>query len=345
MKKGKSARYERYVVPAIIVIVAVMVLAFNLGSNGVLNIGGSDLAANIDTSGISEEIRTTSDGTKYIVDPGKLIGGGPPKDGIPSIDNPKFVSVSEANDWIRDDALVLALEYKGVERVYPLQIMTWHEIVNDVVAGDPLLITYCPLCGSGIAYERTIDGQEVEFGTSGKLYNSNLVMYDRATDTYWTQIGGKAIIGDLTGLELEEISLDTVEWGVWKAAHPDTEVLSTDTGFIRDYTSDEGPYANYFANDFLFSGIQNKDNSGRLQNKEFVFGIEIDGEFKAYPKKSVEEKGLIEDTFNGVNLRVEQQDDGKVVITNIDTGEEIVKEVNFWFAWFAFHPDTELYGF
>ena len=159
-----------------------------------------------------EDIKVTSSGVKYIVDPAKILSGGPPKDGIPSIDNPKFVSVKEADAWIQDNELVLGLIYKGVKRVYPLQILVWHEIVNDSVAGDPLLITYCPLCGSGIAFERVLDGKAVEFGTSGKLYNSNLVMYDRKTDTYWTQIDGKAIVGELTGQELKEISIDTVAW-------------------------------------------------------------------------------------------------------------------------------------
>ncbi|MEK0341958.1 MAG: DUF3179 domain-containing protein, partial [Nitrosopumilus sp.] len=173
------------------------------------------------------------DGTKYIVDSKKIVSGGVPKDGIPSIDNPKFVSLKEADTWIEDNELVLAMEYKGIKRVYPLQILVWHEIVNDNIAGDPILITYCPLCGSGIAYERMIEingkKQEVEFGTSGKLYSSNLVMYDRKTDTYWQQIDGVAIVGELTGQELKEISLDTVTWGEWKAAHPDSEVLSQDT--------------------------------------------------------------------------------------------------------------------
>ena len=129
------------------------------------------------------EIKTTPEGVKYIVEPDKIVGGGVPKDGIPSIDNPKFVSLEEADEWIQDNELVLAITYKGVTRVYPLQIMVWHEIVNDTIAGDPILITYCPLCGSGIAFEGRINGEEVEFGTSGKLYNSNLVMYDRKTDS------------------------------------------------------------------------------------------------------------------------------------------------------------------
>ena len=135
-------------------------------------------------------------------------------DGIPSIDNPKYVSVKEADEWIEDNELVLALIYKGVKRVYPLQILVWHEIVNDNIAGDPLLITYCPLCGSGIAFEGKIDvggkRKEVEFGTSGKLYNSNLVMYDRETQTYWTQIDGKAIIGELTGQELVDSLMEQI---------------------------------------------------------------------------------------------------------------------------------------
>ena len=173
-------------------------------------------------------IQVTDKGVKFIVDPNKVISGGPPKDGIPSIDNPKYVSVADADKWIEDNELVLAITYKGIKRVYPLQIMVWHEIVNDNISGDPILITYCPLCGSGIAYERTLDGEEVEFGTSGKLYNSNLVMYDRKTETYWTQIDGLAIIGELTGQKLIPISIDTVVWRDWKQEHPDSEVLSQD---------------------------------------------------------------------------------------------------------------------
>ena len=152
-----------------------------------------------ETFGEEPEIKVTEDGVKYIVDPKKILGGGPPKDGIPSIDNPEFASVEEADKWIEGDELALAIIYRGVKRVYPHKIMVWHEIVNDTIDGDPILITYCPLCGSGIAYERRVNGQAVEFGTSGKLYNSNLLMYDRMTDSYWTQITGRAIVGELSG--------------------------------------------------------------------------------------------------------------------------------------------------
>ena len=209
--KDKKKNYGKYIVPIIIFVIVIAGIVFFIGNNGSDKIGGGEIVEIIETA--KGEIKVTEDGTKYIVDPSKIKGGGPPKDGIPSIDNPKYISVSEADKWIEDEALVLAIVYKGVERVYPLQIMTWHEIVNDNIAGDPILITYCPLCGSGIAYERKINGEEVEFGTSGKLYSSNLVMYDRKTDTYWSQIDGVAIVGELTGMELKEISLDTVTWG------------------------------------------------------------------------------------------------------------------------------------
>ena len=219
------------------------------------------------------EIQTLSDGTKHIVDPNEIQGGGPPKDGIPSIDNPKYVTVAEADEWIQDNELVLALEYNGVKRVYPLQILVWHEIVNDEIGGDSVLITYCPLCGSGIAYKPVIEGESVEFGTSGKLWNSNLVMYDRKTDTYWSQIDGVAILGPLTGIQLEPVSIDTVAWRDWKAVHPDSEVLSQDTGYFRSYGTD--PYGNYYENSNVFFPVSNQDNS--VHPKTVVFGVEIDG--------------------------------------------------------------------
>ncbi len=287
-----------------------------------------------------ESIKLTERGVKYIVDPKEIVSGGPPKDGIPSLDNPKFVSVKEADEWIRDDELVLALEYEGVTRVYPLQILVWHEIVNDNVSGTPLAITYCPLCGSGIAYKRVVDGKEVEFGTSGKLYNSNLVMYDRKTDSYWTQIGGLAIVGELTGTQLEAVSIDTVVWRDWKKTHPESEVLSQDTGFSRDYGRD--PYGNYYEDSFILFSVENEDD--RIHPKTIIFGIEVNGEFSAYTEDDLKKKPIIKDTVGGVDIEVRRKRDGTVKITEAESGREIVKERDFWFAWYAFHPKTKLYG-
>lgn len=292
-----------------------------------------------------EEIKTLPDGTKYLINPSKIVSGGPPKGGIgfdrgiPAINKPKFVSVEEADTWIQDNELVGAIIYKGVKRVYPLQILVFHEIVNDEIAGDPILITYCPLCGSVIAYGRTINGEAVEFGTSGKLYNSNLVMYDSKTETYWTQIDGTAVVGELTGMKLKPISIDTVVWRDWKKEHPDSEVLSRDTGFSRPYGRD--PYGNYYEDSFLIFPVENEDD--RIHPKTVIFGIEVNGVFKAYKESDLKELGTINDIVGGVKIKVERDSAGMVKVSNLETGEEIVKERDFWFAWYAFHPDTELY--
>ena len=286
-----------------------------------------------------DEIKVTKDGLKYIVHPDKIMSGGPPRDGIPSIDKPVYVTVKEADKWIKDNELVLFIDYKGVERIYPLQILVWHEIVNDTIASDPVLITYCPLCGSGIAYERKINGEPVEFGTSGKLYNSNLVLYDRKTLSYWTQIDGKAIIGEMTGHELEAVSIDTVVWRNIKKAQPDAEVLSQKTGFNRDYGRD--PYGTYYEERLLYFAVENED--GRIHPKTVIFGIEVNGAYKAYTEDDLIKLKSIDDIVGGVNIQITRSEDGIVKAWNLGTNEEIVKERDFWFAWYAFHPKTLLY--
>ena len=297
------------------------------------------MGAKVQTDNVQSDIRVTKDGVRYLVPPDKIVGGGPAKDGIPSIDHPKFVSVEEASKWLGDDELVLAMTHKGVERVYPLQILVWHEIVNDMIAGDPVLITYCPLCGSGIAYKRSIGGEAVEFGTSGKLYNSNLVMYDRKTDTYWSQIGGLAILGDLTGERLIPLPIDTVIWGDWKAAHPESAVLSRDTGYNRNYGHD--PYGSYYEDDSIWFPVQARDD--RLHPKTVIFGIGVNDAYKAYRESDLVAQGTIDDTVGGIAIRIERDPVGIVSVISIESGEEIVKEREFWFAWYAFHPDTLLY--
>jgi hypothetical protein len=350
MKKVKSKKNIGFWVIILVILVGIFIFFNSNKSNTKINSEGNAL---LNTDFDNSEIKIDGDGTKYIVDPDKIRGGGPPKGGIgfdrgiPALaeDNIKFISVQEADEWLEDNELVLALEYKGVERVYPLQILVFHEIANDNIAGDPILITYCPLCGSGIAYERLIEinGEKTEtrFGTSGKLYNSNLIMYDEETETYWQQIDGLAIVGELTGQELKEISIDTVVWGDWKLIHPDSEVLSQETGMRRSYGND--PYGSYYEDSYLIFPVDNSDD--RVHAKTPIVGIEIDGKFKAYRESDLEESSIIEDTFNGVNLKVERLDDGRIVITNTHTQEEIIKERDFWFAWYAFHPETELYGF
>lgn len=267
----------------------------------------------------------------------KLRSGGPSKDGIPSIDNPEFESAQDANNWLKPDDLVLGFVHTGEVRAYPLRILNWHEIVNDNVSGDPVLITYCPLCFTGIAFSRVIDGQASEFGTSGKLINSNLVMYDRASDSLWTQLGGEAIIGPNVGKKLTQLPLDTLTWAQWSTAHPDSVVLSRDTGFARDY--DANPYQGYEQNRDTF-GTQFSDD--RLHPKDKIFGIEANGKFKAYSEELLKQKGKLTDSFAGQTLEITRDNVGKVQIQNKTTGGEIVPTISYWFAWVGFHQDAEL---
>ena len=305
---------------------------------GVSACGGSGISEGLVESG---EVKFLPDGTRYLVHPDRLVSGGVGKDGIPSIDDPEFVSVQEGDGWLDDDELGAAIVHEGVKRFYPFQVLVWHEIVNDVVAGDAVLLTYCPLCGSVIGFERVVDGMVVEFGVSGMLLNSNLVMYDRMTGTYWTQIGGRGILGELSGSELKLFPVDVVKWGDWKSSHPDSEVLSRVTGYVRSYGLD--PYEDYYGSGELVFPVDEVDE--RLHPKAVVFGVVIDGVGKAYPERLLIEQGSFEDDVSGVPVRVSRDDLGVVVFVDLRSGFRVPHERDFWFAWFAFHPDTELYGY
>jgi hypothetical protein len=204
-----------------------------------------------------------------LVDPGDLRSGGPPPDGIPAVDEPRFLRADEA-DFLDEREPVLAIEIEGDARAYPIQIMTWHEIVNDTIGGVPVAVSYCPLCNSAIAYERRTGDLVLDFGTSGMLYNSALVMYDRQTESLWLHFTGEAAIGHLAGTQLELIPVQTVAWGDWRATHPEGRVLSRDTGHRRDYG--RNPYPGYDDVDnppFLFDGPVD----GRHPAKTRVLGI------------------------------------------------------------------------
>lgn len=262
------------------------------------------------------------------------------KDCIPSIDNPKFESSNQAN-WLREDDRVFAINYKGIQRAYPQRILNWHEVVNDTFAGDPVIITFCPLCGSALAFERKVDGVITQFGVSGKLHNSDLVMYDRYEGNLWQQITGEAIVGSAARRNevLAQLSITTTSWGDWKTQHPDTEVLSRDTGYNRDYN--QYPYGTYEQNDEIYFGVKGLNRT--LQIKTVVYGIELNGVSKAYPEGVFENQIIIRDTVAGIPLTLEKTRSGQIRVTNSQTQEEIIPIRLFWFAWAAFHPDTKLY--
>jgi Protein of unknown function (DUF3179) len=267
----------------------------------------------------------------------QLQQGCPARDCIPSIDHPVFVEASEASH-ISDNDIVLALSWKGQFRAYPTRILDQHEIVNDVVAATPIAITYCPLCGSGVGVIRIVDGQVTEFGVSGVLYNSALVFYDRATETLWDQIVAEGIVGPLTGSKLELVPITMTRWSTWKAAHPDTLVLSADLGTGRDYSNDL--YAKYRQSDQLMFSVSKTDDA--IRPKTVVYGFDLDGLALATPASVLQESGELTFSSPERQVRISLQEDGSVTAVDLESGESHVAIRLFWFAWYTFHPDTEL---
>ncbi len=226
----------------------------------------------------------------------EIRAGGPPRDGIPPIDRPVFAAVHEAPDYLVDDEPVLVLERGEERRAYPLSILILHEIVNDVVDGEPVAVTYCPLCNTGLVFKRTVNGQALRFGTTGLLRNSNLIMWDDATESWWQQATGEAIVGELTGQVLEFIPAQIVSWDAFRDAFAEGVVLTRDTGFVRAY--DLPPYGGYDAS----ADIITEFGDGSLSPIERVVSVVVEGKSVAYPFTALEESPIVHDRFEGRDL-------------------------------------------
>ncbi len=225
-----------------------------------------------------------ADFPRPLVDPTQIIQGGPPPDGIPPIDDPQFVDVESADEWLATHEPVVYVQVGEDVRAYPVQILMWHEIVNDTVGGIPITVTYCPLCNSAVSFRREVSGSVTTFGTSGRLYASALVMYDRATESLWTHFDGRAVVGILAGEELEPFPSPLLGWTDFKLAFPDARVLDrTATGHDMPYG--ENPYPRY---DNPASTPLNfdEDLDTRAEAKQRVVGVEIGGVAKAWALES-----------------------------------------------------------
>ncbi len=345
--------------------------------------------------------------------------GCPSHDCIPSIDQPQFETPTEANSWLKPTDLVASVTYNGVTKAYPVKILNWHEIVNDDFNGVPLAVTYCPLCNSSLVFIRpTVEGRILEFGVSGRLYKSDLVMYDRQTGSFWSQIEGRAIIGPLAGKRLEYVPVEMMTWQKWQELHsvawvlarptlqtavggqpkrsqlqepqaswhgrpskpqiidPSGTILSQD--FLRNYDFD--PYSWYKADNTNTFGTPFADE--RLPAKTTIWGLELNGAAKAYVPESVATWGALNDELGGQPILVLWDPQRQIVkffarrlpertlTFNRRDGQIIDTETQsiwstdglaesgplagahlrqlpgisaFWFAWLAFHPQTELY--
>ncbi len=231
----------------------------------------------------------------------ELISGGPPKDGIPSINAPKFVTIDEASGWLDGKEPVVSLDMQGTAKAYPLQILTWHEIVNDEVAGVPVAVTFCPLCYAAIAFDRRIEGETYSFGVSGMLRHSDMIMYDRETETLWQQLNGEGIVGDLTGTKLIAIPAQIISFDQFVSSYPEGAVLSKDTGYRRDYG--RNPYAGYDNIDerpFLYKGPFDE----RIPPMEKVVTVSLSGVEKAYPHRITRKRRVIHDEVHDKDVLV-----------------------------------------
>ena len=272
-----------------------------------------------------------------IIPIGEIKHGGPPKDGIPAIDQPLFTKPDRIT-FMKDMDQILGVSYKGISRGYPIKILDRHEIVNDRFGDENLVISYCPLCNSGMVFKGEIEGRNYTFGVSGLLYNSDVLMYDRQSESLWSQIKGMAISGPAVGTALEFISVDHTTWKDWKERYPDSQILSIPDRHLPRYHLQA--YADYRESDDLMFPVYEEDSS--LRNKALVLGIVLNGESKAYPFTLLRKRETFSDEIGGdrITIRFDRKNNNARVFDS--EGNRMVAHTMYWFAWKAFHPGGKL---
>ena len=271
----------------------------------------------------------------------EILAAGPPRDGIPALTDPDVVAASKAS-W-QDDEVVLGVEAGAEARAYPLSILVWHEIVNDTVGGKPLLVSYCPLCGTGMVFERPIHredarGKPMTFGVSGLLYRSGLLLYDRETESLWSQISSQAVTGPSMGRRLTLLRSRMMSWGDWRALHPSSEILSRNTGYDHPYG--RGPYGEYAKSKrLLFPVMYDRSYHPKMP----TVGLRVAGTAaRAYPAAElIAAGGDVREQFAGHPVRIRFDPDQEVFDVEAPDEVEIVEA--YWFAWVAFHPETTVF--
>ena len=276
--------------------------------------------------------------SRRLVPSGSILRGGPPPDGIPTLDRPVFETASEAS--VKPTELVVGLVAGSSAKAYPLSILNWHEIVEDELDGKRVAVTYCPLTGSAVVFDRLLpegvgEDRALEFGVSGLLHESNMLMFDRRTSSLWSQLGGGAISGAQAGAKLQAIPSVIVPWKTWRERHPGTLVLSRRTGHDRDY--DRDPYGDYPSSDATLFPVSRRDP--RLPVKDLVLGVVLDGESLAFPIASLRRAAKPLTVRIAEREVVVDTDAGSVVVD----GRTAVSVRAYWFAWAAFHPETSLW--
>jgi hypothetical protein len=276
--------------------------------------------------------------TKLEVDASRIVEGGPGKDGIHSVDAPKFTELPKA-PWLARETEVLGLELEGKgTRAYPVRMLEYHQIVNDVVGDVPVAVTYDPLAGTPVAFSRKVDGRTLTFGVSGLLYNHNFLMFDRETSSLWSQFLGKAVAGPLAGKRLQRLPLRQETAGAWVARVGETQVLMHPDPERVPYVA--SPYSEYWVQDKLLFPVAARDE--RYHAKELVLGVVVDGKPRAYLGSIVtREGGEVDEKIGGKRVRLRYESETGTFDWEVDPGVEVVEA--YWLAWKAFHPDTEIW--
>ncbi|MEM9953463.1 MAG: DUF3179 domain-containing protein [Chloroflexota bacterium] len=389
----KKANWTYFVLPIGIVIAALAFLPALLGGSGV--------SAQNDDSCTPNRFRgqwPLTDFCSVSIDFDEVLSGGPPRDGIPAVDNPDMESVEEASEWLNPQSPVISVEIDGDARAYPQAILMWHEIANDEVGGVPVSVTFCPLCNSSIVFDRRFDGQVLTFGVSGLLRNSDMIMFDRETETWWQQFIGQGIVGQYNEEFLDIVPSQVIGFGQFAEEFPDGLVMSRNTGTSRSYGVN--PYTGLDDNASGVIGLFQGEYDDRLPDRSRVLAVDLDGELIAYPFGVLRDEIAINDTVGetevvafwqpGVasSLDTRNIDDGRDIGTaslfdrtledgtvltftwdaennvlvddqtgstwdlfgNATSGDLegeqlrlLVAAPHYWFAWAAFHPDTDVY--
>lgn len=287
-----------------------------------------------------------------LIDRAAVQAGGPPKDAIPALTDPAFLAAENAA-YLDPDDLVIGLQVNGEARAYPLRILVWHELINDTIAGRPVLVTYCPLCHSAMVFDRQVGGSVREFGVSGLLYNSNVLLYDRQPrdrdSSLWSQAEMRAVIGPAAKeqLTLDLLPADLTSWHDWRSRHPTTRVLSEETGHARNYR--RTAYASYFAHDqLMFNAETRTARPPGFRMKEPMVAVYAGETAKAYAFKDVAaaggEDGIVQDTLGTRRITLTSIDGGKSVrVAPADEGPPLKVAYLYWFSLSASTPDVEIY--
>lgn len=269
----------------------------------------------------------------------EINSGGPPKDGIPALLKPHFVSVKEAS-FLKEEDRVVGFRVGQSAKAYPIRILNWHEIVNDTVGGKKIVVSYCPLCGTAMIFAADMKDKSYTFGVSGLLYNSDVLMYDHQTESLWSQIKMEAVTGKLAGTPLRLLPSQVTTWKDWKKRFPKSQVLSLKTGYYRDY--DQDPYAGYESSKSLFFPVKNEDTT--RHPKDWVFGLVVGKSSKAYPYKELAKaRSPLNDEFAGKKIRIFFDKKNQSVRAETLQGQSIPGLSAYWFAWQAFYPNSAIF--